>query len=203
MSAAWRKLFRPTRRERWDEVVYWALDLETSGLDPRADEILAVGMVPLRGGTVRWGERFATLVRPSGERGALGSGFRVHQLMPGEVGAGLALPEALAEILRRLEGDVLLVHFAALDVEFLREACRRAATPWPQPAVVDTVRLLERMAAIEYPRPAASTQLAAARERFGLPAVAEHDALGDALATAELFLVVRQRLRAETLGELL
>jgi DNA polymerase-3 subunit epsilon len=203
VSAAWSRLFRRPRRQRWDDAVYWALDLETTGLDPRADEILAIGMVPLRGGTVRWGERFAALVRPRGERGALGSGFRVHQLMPGEVEAGLEPPEALAEVLRRLAGDVLLVHFAALDVEFLRESCRRCGTPWPGPRVVDTVRLLERMAELEYPRPAASTQLAAARERFGLPVAAEHDALSDALATAELFLVIRQRLRAETLGELL
>jgi DNA polymerase-3 subunit epsilon len=203
VSGGWRALFRRRRRERWDEVVYWALDLETSGLDPRRDEILAVGMVPLRGGTVRWGERYAAVVRPPAERDALGAGFAVHQLLPGEVGAGRSLGEVLPEALSRLAGGVLLVHFAALDVEFLREACRRTGVDWPEPPVVDTVRLLERMASLEYPRPAPSTQLAAARERMGLPAATEHDALSDALATAELFLVVRQRLQAETLGELL
>ncbi|HYQ80643.1 MAG TPA: 3'-5' exonuclease, partial [Anaeromyxobacteraceae bacterium] len=38
------------RSPAWDSVVYWALDLETGGLDPRTDPILAVGMVPLRQG---------------------------------------------------------------------------------------------------------------------------------------------------------
>jgi DNA polymerase-3 subunit epsilon len=203
VSGGWRSLFRRPRRERWEEMVYWALDLETSGLDPRRDEILAVGMVPLRVGTVRWGERFTALVRPPAERDSLGAGFAVHQLLPGEVGAGRALDEVLGEVLARLADGVLLVHFAALDVAFLAEACRRTGVAWPAPPVVDTVRLLERLASLEYPRPAPSTQLAAARERLGLPPATEHDALADALATAELFLVVRRRLRAETLGELL
>ena len=48
----------------WDAVVYWALDLETGGLDPRADPILAVGLVPVREGTIRLGEAFRSLVCP-------------------------------------------------------------------------------------------------------------------------------------------
>ena len=37
----------------WDAVTYWALDLETGGLDPRHDPILSVGMVPVRSGGIR------------------------------------------------------------------------------------------------------------------------------------------------------
>ena len=48
----------------WDQPTYWSLDLETGGRDPRRDPILAVGMVPLRGGTIRLGETYRTLVRP-------------------------------------------------------------------------------------------------------------------------------------------
>lgn len=190
------------RREGWEEAVFWALDLETSGLDARRDEILAVGMVPIRGGTIRWGERFATLVQPVWPGASIGSGLGVHHLLPGEVAGGLTLAAALEQVLLRLDEGVLLVHFAALDVEFLRRACQICGRAWSRPRVVDTVRLLEQMARFEYPKPAPATNLAAARARFGLPAADEHDALADALATAELFLVLRQRLRAETLAEL-
>ena len=50
------------RRQPWDEVTYMALDLETTGLDPHRDRILSVGMVPLSGGLIRWGDRRYTLV---------------------------------------------------------------------------------------------------------------------------------------------
>ena len=49
---------------RWDVPVYWALDLETGGLDARKDPIISVGMVPVRGGVIRLGEAFLrSLVR--------------------------------------------------------------------------------------------------------------------------------------------
>lgn len=202
MSSPWRRLFRP-RREPWTEVTFWALDLETSGLDARRDEILAVGMVPIRGGAIRWGERFSTLVQPLWPGASIGDGLVAHHLLPGEVAGGLPLAGAVEQVLLRLEDGLLLVHFAALDVAFLRRACAACGRDWPRPDVVDTVRLLEHMARAEYPRPAQPGNLAAARARYGLPPATEHDALADALATAELFLVLRHRLRAETVRELL
>jgi len=190
-------------RAPWHEAVYWALDLEASGLDPRRDEILSVGMVPIRDGVIRWAERFSSLVQPVWPGAALGDGLPAHHLLPGEVAGGLTLAAALEQVLMRLEGGVLLVHFAALDVELLRRACAACGLTWPKPPVVDTVRLLEHVAQAEYPKPAPSSNLAAARARYGLPPVDEHDALADALATAELFLVLRHRLGAGTVGELL
>ena len=44
------------RSPDWADVVYWALDLETGGLSPGRDPILAVGMVPIRDGVARLAE---------------------------------------------------------------------------------------------------------------------------------------------------
>ena len=44
--------------------MYWALDVETGGLDAKRDPIIAVGMVPVRAGRIRLGECYRTLVRP-------------------------------------------------------------------------------------------------------------------------------------------
>lgn len=202
MKSLWRRLVGAGSSAPWTEVDFWTLDLETSGLDARRDEILSIGMVPIRGGAIRWGERFSTLVQPVWPGAALGEGLGVHHLLPGEVAGGLALGAALEQVFLRLAEGILLVHFAALDVEFLRRAAAACGREWPRPRVVDTVRLLEQIARFEYPKPASDSNLGAARARYGLPPADEHDALADALATAELFLVLRHRLRAETVREL-
>jgi len=44
--------------------------------------------------------------------------------------------------------------------------------------------------------------LAKARQAFGLPDYGAHDALADAVSTAELFLTLRQVLGAQTLRQL-
>jgi DNA polymerase-3 subunit epsilon len=192
----------------WDSVVYWALDLETGGLDPRTDAILAVGLVPLRGGTIRLGESFCTLIRPEDGREIAPESVRVHQLVWGEVSAAPPLSKVLPEIDRRLREGVLLVHHRALDVAFLKRAYRRAGMRWPRPRVVDTVDLLIKLAerarlrAPHAPREIPTLNLSQVRRELGLPEYQAHDALTDALAAAELFLLLRKELRARTLRDL-
>lgn len=190
---------------RWDEVTYWALDLETGGLDPKRDPILAVGMLPVREGTIRLGEAYQSLVRPPPERAISVESVRTHQLVPGDVRDAPPLEDVLREVDERLGDGVLLVHQAAMDVHFLRRAHAAIGRRWRKPRVVDTVDLLVRVAKrARLIDPAAPDRLpelnlSAARRSFGLPEYAAHDALTDAIATAELFLVLRRALGAQTL----
>lgn len=193
----------------WDAVTYWALDLETGGLDPHAHPILAVGMVPVRAGTIRLGEAYRTLVRPAPGTAVDPRSVPAHGLVSGEVAAAPPLAEVLPEVDRRLRDGVLLIHGARFDVPFLRRAYRAAGLRWPAPEVVCTVVLLARAerrarrAHPELPEEPPVVNLARARRGLGLPEYPAHDALADAIAAAELFLVLRHRLGARRLRELL
>jgi DNA polymerase-3 subunit epsilon len=192
----------------WDSVTYWALDLETGGLDPRTDPILSVGMVPIRAGGIRLGEAYASLVRPEAAAEIDPSSIRAHHLVPGDVREAPVVDEVLGEIDRRIADGALLVHQAALDVPFLKRAYKRAGRRWPDPPVVDTVALLLKAAKrARFLNPGAPEQepelnLLAARRRLGLPDYGQHDALIDAIAAAELFLVLRRRVGAKRLRDL-
>lgn len=202
----WRDLL-PARSPRYTEVVFWSLDLETEGLDPHTDAILSVGMVPVRRGLVRLGEAFHTLVRPRAERDPEAGALGAHHLRPFDTRDAPDLASVLPEVSRRLEGNVLLVHHAPIDVRFLRAAFRDSGLPFTPPPVVDTVRLLYRWASVRRflgnPPGEPELNLFAARAQLGLPAYPPHDALVDATATAELFLALRARLGAERLRQLL
>ena len=192
----------------WDSVVYWALDLETGGLDARKDPIVAVGMVPLREGTIRLGEAYRTLVRPEEGKRIDPRSVSAHQLVQGEVREGPPLAEVLEEVDRRIRQGTLLVHNRGIDVAFLRRAFRSQGLGWPSPPVVDTVDLLVRAARrARFTRPEHAAEvpelnLSSARRQYGLPEYSAHDALTDAVATAELFLVLRKVLRARTVRDL-
>jgi len=192
----------------WDSVTYWALDLETGGLDARRDPIIAVGMLPIRSGRVRLGESYRTLVRPGDGRAIDPESVRAHQLVWGEVKDAPPIAEVLPEVDRRLGDGVLLVHHKGIDVAFLKDAYKRCGMRWRSPPVVDTVDLLVRLAhkahrtRPELPADPGTVNLSAARESHGLPPYQAHDALTDALATAELFLVLRSALGATTVRDL-
>ncbi len=193
----------------WDEVTYWALDLETGGLDPAHDAILSVGMVPIRQGVIRLGEAYQSLVRPAADGRIKLESVRAHQLVPREVVDAPPLADVIGEIERRLGEDdcALLVHNASIDVRFLRQAYRTLRRSWIRPRVVDTVDLLLKIASkARFVDPHAQHRepelnLASARKRLGLPEYGAHDALLDAISAAELFLVLRRALGARTLRD--
>lgn len=200
----WRNLLFPS--PRWEESTYWALDLETSGLHADTDEILSVGMVPIRNGVIRFGERLASMVRPSSREPLSTEGLRAHQLVPAEYGDAPAFDAILPGIDARLREGILLVHHAPLDVGFLKNAYRRSGRERPRWRVLDTIDLLltlhRRQHRFTPHPPPLQTGLSDSRQRLGLPPHAEHDALGDALATAELFLLLRHRLQICRIREL-
>jgi DNA polymerase-3 subunit epsilon len=192
----------------WESVTYWSLDIETGGLDPRRDPILALGMVPIRDGVVRLGEAYRTLVRPEAGREIRPESVQAHQLVRSELDRAPPLPEVLAEVDRRIRDGALLVHHQGIDVAFLKRAYHRHGLRWPAPAIVDTVELLHKLhRKRRFTKPdqsgaEPSVNLGEARRRHGLPDYQAHDALTDAIATAELFLTLRGALKARTLRQL-
>jgi len=189
------------RMSRWDDPVYWALDLETGGLDARRHGVVSVGMVPIRSGHIRVGESFYSLVNPAQRMTA--ESTTIHQLSPRDLDRAPLLGDVLPSIVARMTEGVLLVHCAMVDVPFLRRACVREGLRWPRPQVVDTMRLLARLARRPDSEPGPPVALAAARAHFGLPPHRSHHALSDAMATAELFLMLVHRLKARRLHGLL
>jgi len=192
------------RSPAWDAVTYWALDIETGGLNAKTDPILAVGMVPIRSGTVRLGEGYRTLVRPDGAR-IDPSSMVAHQLLGGDVRGAPGVASVLPEVDRRIREGVLLVHHQSIDVVFLRREYRRLGLVWPGPRVVDTARLLALAGRLAQPGLAndqIERNLSLARRQYGLPEYDAHDALLDAIATAELFLVLRKQLGIRKLRDL-
>jgi len=189
------------RGPRLDAPLFWVMDLETTGLRPDQDHVISVAAVPIREGIIRYHERWVSLVRPPVDGALPGEGVRAHHLLPADLAGAPSLTSVLLEIDARLREGVVVLHYASLDLAFLREAYRAAGRPWLKPKVIDTIDLLlelhHRRHLLEpHPRPP-RTALAEARADLGLPPHESHDALSDALATAELFLVLRDRLAGQ------
>jgi DNA polymerase-3 subunit epsilon len=191
---------RRAKNGEWWERHYWALDLEMGGLDVRRDDILSVGMVPIRDRAIKLGEAYHSHVRPTGRPGE--DSLKVHGLLSKDLQDAPDLKTVLVEIDRRINGSVIIVHFAAVDIPFLKAAYERTNMQWPGIQVVDTVQLLLRTSR-RWQKPSVRTDLAMARADLGLPVHDHHDALADAVATAELFLVLSERLPTATLRRLL
>jgi|Deesub1362B_J571_1020462.scaffolds.fasta_scaffold00187_25 ATP-dependent DNA helicase DinG len=157
---------------------FFALDLETTGLDPKRDEILEIAWVRFAEGKPR--ERFQTLVRvtflPKEVEELTGISAERLRRAP-------SLGEVLPEVLDRLSDKVVVAHNAPFDRAFLEEAARRLDIQLPLIYWVDTLSLSRLI----WPE-RDSHALSALREKLRLAPQGAHRALPDAEATGYLFL---------------
>jgi DNA polymerase-3 subunit epsilon len=160
------------------------VDVETSGLDPHADRLLSIGAVTVRQRLVRFDESFEVVLeqaRPSDSGNILVHGIGGSaQLMGREPVAGLL--DFLSFV-----GKAPLAGFNA---DFDRVAIERATTRVlgirPDNVWLDLAALLPALCPLHA---AAARTLDDWTGVFGIDNYARHDAVADALATAQLLLV--------------
>ncbi|MBD3669428.1 MAG: 3'-5' exonuclease [Gammaproteobacteria bacterium] len=175
------------RRSWASEVSYLSLDLETTGFDPDTDAILSIGHIELKRDQIELCT--ARHVYVQSHTRISESSAVVHGITDDTAARGLGYRQAIEELLESLAGRVLIAHHSRLETGFLDRACRKLfGGPFISP-VVDTLHLaLQRLERRQHSFPAGALRLYALREEYGLPRYRAHNALTDAIATAELFL---------------
>lgn len=170
----------------WRQVPFLACDGEMSSLEASEGELLSLGWLPVEEGAAQLGGAQHRVVRPSG---GVGQSAVVHQLRDVDLAGGEDADAVLAAFLEAARGRVLVFHNARLDLAFLDRLCAaRYGAPLLLP-VVDTLRLEQRLLARrDQAVKTGELTLGGCRARYGLPEHAAHNALTDALATAELLL---------------
>lgn len=176
----------PATGKDWRQVSFLVVDAEMSSLDVETGELLSVGWVAVEGGSIALDSARHYLVQPEN---SVGQSATIHNLRDCELSGAASGAEVLSHFLEAAAGRVLVFHNAALDMAFLDRVCRRAFNAPVLLPAVDT--LLQEEALLrrrDQPIKPGDLRLHACRERYNLPPYRGHNALLDALATAELLL---------------
>ncbi len=169
------------------EITFVVVDLETTGGSSAEDAITEFGAVKVRGGEVL-GE-FATLVDPG--RAIPPQIVMLTGITDAMVCDAPRIDTVLPAFLEFARGCVLVAHNAGFDIGFLRAGCARLGLPWPNPAVVDTVRLARAVLSREE---APSVRLGVLAPLLGARVTPDHRALHDARATVDVLHALFERL---------
>jgi DNA polymerase-3 subunit epsilon len=195
----WETLSAPVRGAALDSVRFVAVDTETSGLDARRDRLLSIGACSIRAGSLQLGTAFAVLLQQ--QQPSTTDNVLIHGIGHAAQAAGQCQEEALAAYLRFARRDVLVGYHTLFDLMMLQAAVRHVLHIAYRPLHLDLALLLP---ALE--REGTGWDLDRWLQHYGLRAFARHDALADAAAAGELFLIAQARARSRgvrTLGGLL
>ncbi|MCX7373935.1 MAG: exonuclease domain-containing protein, partial [Alphaproteobacteria bacterium] len=172
---------------------YVVFDLETTGLAPsRGDRLVQIGAVRLEAG--QEAASFTTLVNPG--RGIPALSTRFHGITDAMVADAPSIADAVAAFAAFAGDAVLVAHNAAFDRTVLTAAEQQDATPIHNPMLCSL--LLARWL---QPREL-DMSLDGLCGRLGIVIEGRHHALGDARATASLWLHLLGRVTASGIDEL-
>lgn len=173
---------------RFRDLELVCLDIETTGLDAATADVLSIGWVLIRGNRVDLSSAKHFIVCPEQD---VGDSAAVHGLTDTMVETGHELRSVLDRVIVALTGRALVVHFAGLDKAILDRACQEHYGATLCVPVIDTLAMESRRERRRHHVAGPdSLRLPDLREHYHLPYYAGHDALADAIATAELLLAM-------------
>ncbi|MHA6495065.1 3'-5' exonuclease [Pseudomonas borbori] len=173
------------------------LDLETSGLDMKRDQVLSIGAVVIENGAIDLGQQFErTLQRPDHK---VSASVLIHELAPSTIAAGCEPVEALLDFMEFVGDSPLLAFHAGFDQRMLGRALKQSLGYRLRHPFLDAAELAPMLC------PQANILRGGLDDwtaHFGLQVHQRHHASADALVTAELALILFSKARQQQLDSL-
>lgn len=168
---------------RFFEHDFLVVDCEMSGLDAKNNELLSLGWVRIKRGQIDYNSRKHILIH---SQAGVGDSINIHGLCDQRLAGASSASMALSLLAKHIDGAVLVFHHALLDIAFIQRYAQECFACPMMFAYIDTLAIEQkRLAQLGTSAP---LQLASCRERYNLPSAFQHNAMFDALATAELLL---------------
>ncbi|MFW9081849.1 PolC-type DNA polymerase III [Pseudomonas sp. P2757] len=175
------------REQRW--VV---LDLETTGLNLNKDRVLSIGAVVIEDGAIDFSQQFERTLQCHELK--LSPSVLIHGLGPNAIAAGSEPAEALVELLEFIGDSPVLAFHAPFDQHMLGRAVKEHLGHKLQQVFLDVADIAPLVCPQAQIREAGLDEWI---EWFRLEVFERHNASADALATAELALILFNRARQQ------
>lgn len=170
-----------------NQLSFVVFDTETSGFDPKKDKLLTIGAVRVKNNQINLKESFE--VRILHEEMYNNSTISIHGIVPNKE-KGIPKNEAIQQFIDYLGTDIIVGQNITFDIAIINQGLRPIVNEKLKNRFVDTAKLARRADHLRSPalmKPADFT-LDALCKRYKIPMHDRHNAAGDALLTALLFM---------------
>ncbi|HTR15335.1 MAG TPA: 3'-5' exonuclease [Roseiarcus sp.] len=169
-----------------------SIDCETTGLNPRKDDIVALAAVKIAGNRILASERYEATIRPSVKLSP--DAIKIHGLREQDVAGGRSMEEALPEFLHFIGARPLVGYYLEFDVAMLNKHVRRMFGIELPNEQIEVSGIYYQLKYGDAP-PGAQVDLrfVSMLADLSLPALDQHDAYSDALMTALMYVTLEDR----------
>ncbi|MEZ8824749.1 exonuclease domain-containing protein [Vibrio amylolyticus] len=185
----------PNLHDLAKDVDFIVLDLETTGLDSQNDLILSVGWVEMSNGKVDLSTARHLYIDDDSQINP--ETAVINHITPQMLSEGVSIHDAMMAFFEAAKGKLVVAHGCVVEENFIQHYLSQYYHIHSLPLIwVDTLRLEKSMEMAISQHEEVDLTLSGTRQRYALPEYNGHNALADAISTAELFLVQQKRLTA-------
>lgn len=191
----------PSEETSLSDLPILSVDFETTGLNAINDKLLSVGFVSIDKKQIKLGSCYHQIINTKSRLDA--DNVIIHQITDQQKSQGQPLRTVVEALLTALAGRVMLAHYSRIEKQFLKQACLELYGVSPPIIVLDTLAIAKRkLDQRDIAYDPQELRLSALRHKYNLPDHFAHNALNDAIATAEL-LLAQQKNNAPKLRDLI
>jgi DNA polymerase-3 subunit epsilon len=170
-----------------DEFVVY--DTETTGLNPKKDEILSIGALKIKGDKIITSEKFELFVKPT--RLISEESIKIHQIRNIDLQNGSDPKEAIEKFLHFIGARPLIGYYLEFDVKMINKYLKPyLGIKLPNKQIeVSGIYHDKKMKFI--PDGQIDLRFDTIMEDLGLPIFGKHDAINDAIMTGMIYLKLK------------
>ncbi|WP_105901215.1 exonuclease domain-containing protein [Vibrio gangliei] len=186
------------------DLEFLVLDFETTGLDFEKDSLLSIGNIQMKQNQIDMGTAAHCYV--DDDQTIKAESAVINHIVPQMLIEGDRLDEAMNRLFSKMMGKVVMAHGAIIERKFIDSYIKKKYGLDGLPLIwLDTLKI-EKHLTFHQKATALELQLNDVRKRYGLPDYNAHNALVDAISTAELYLAQKSKIFGKnaattTLGE--
>ncbi len=168
---------------------YVAFDCETTGLNPKKDEIISIGAVKIRGNRILTSQKFEVIVKPTNQIDK--ESIKVHHIRNCDVQNGISAKEALKSFLEFIGNRPLVGYYLEFDVAMINKYMREfLGTKLPNEQIEVSALYFDKKNDV-FGSKNVDLRFDSIMKELKLPIFGQHSAYYDALMTALIFVKLK------------
>lgn len=174
-----------------DEVIIY--DTETTGLNPKKDEVLSIGAIKVKGNRILTSEMFEVFLRPSGSISK--KSIEIHGIRPCDLDQALDPDEGIKKFIEFVGNRPLIGYYLEFDVAMIDKYLKRWLGIRLPNQKTEVSGLYYDLKIGRIPQGHVDLRFETIMKELGIPNMGQHNAVNDAIMTAMIYLKIKDKTR--------
>lgn len=182
--------------EQPPEDEYVCLDCETTGLNPKKDEILSIGAVIIKKNKVLMRKTLNIFVKPS--KNVTEESIKIHHIRPIDLENAVDPKEAILELLEFIGNKPIVGYYIKFDIAMISKYTKQIiGIALPNESIeVSSMYFKTKKRSSDYEF--VDLKFDTIMKELDIPELGKHDALNDAIMTSMIFLKLKEKTPAKS-----